>query len=104
MILGYPTGYLGTASTPPINGKRCGVCLSGVCPVSVVILPDSLPLTFRPHHVPTTLGKTTPPGWTSPDHAKTQRDAARELDAGIRRTSRSDADARSTRIRRTTGL
>ena len=30
--------------------------------------------------MPTTLGKTTPPGWTSPDHAKTQRDAARRRD------------------------
>ena len=27
--------------------------------------------------MPTTLGKTTPPGWTSPDHAKEQTDAAR---------------------------
>ena len=27
--------------------------------------------------MPTTLGKTTPPGWTSPDQAKEQTDAAR---------------------------
>ena len=27
--------------------------------------------------MPTTLGKTPPPGWTSPDHAKEQTDAAR---------------------------
>ena len=27
--------------------------------------------------MPTTLGKTTPPEWTSPDHAKEQTDAAR---------------------------
>ena len=30
--------------------------------------------------MPTSLGKTTPPGWTSPDHAKTQRDGARRRD------------------------
>ena len=30
--------------------------------------------------MPTTLGKTTPPGWTSPDHAKEQPDAARRRD------------------------
>ena len=27
--------------------------------------------------MPTSLGKTMPPGWTSPDHAKEQTDAAR---------------------------
>ena len=46
--------------------------------VSVDILPDSLPLTFRPHHADD-LGNA-PPRWTSPDHAKTQRDAARRRD------------------------
>ena len=30
--------------------------------------------------MPTTLGKTTPSGWTSPDHAKEQTDAARRRD------------------------
>ena len=29
-ILGYPTGQGTASTTPPINGKRCGVCLSGV--------------------------------------------------------------------------
>jgi len=39
----------GTASTtPPINGNASGVV--SVRAVSVDILPDSLPLTFRPHH------------------------------------------------------
>ena len=41
------------------------------------------PIPSRSHFgpiMPTTLGKTTPPGWTSPDHAKTQRDAARRRD------------------------
>ena len=40
------------------------------------ILPDSSRSHFGPI-MPTTLGNATPPGWTSPDHAKTQRDAAR---------------------------
>jgi len=52
---------------------QCGVSLTTV---SVDILPDSLPLTFGPI-MPTTLGKTTPPGWTSPEQAKEQTDAAR---------------------------
>ena len=49
------------------------------------ILPGVCPWTFCPIHspphfgpiMPTTLGKTTPPGWTSPDQAKEQTDAAR---------------------------
>ena len=36
------------STTPPINGNAKGVV--SVRTVSVVILPDSLPLTFRPHH------------------------------------------------------
>jgi len=64
------------STTPPINGNRCGVWSVDIKTVSVVILPDSLRF-FGPI-MPTTLGKTTPPGrWTSPDHAKEQTDAAR---------------------------
>ena len=48
---GVPYRLQGTASTtPPINAvkrKRCGVCLSTVSEDS---LPDSFPLTCRPHH------------------------------------------------------
>jgi len=44
--------------------------------VSVVILPDPLRSHFGPI-MPTTLGNTTPPRWTSPDFAKEQTDAAR---------------------------
>ena len=52
--------------------------MSDVC-LSDDILPDPSRSHFGPI-MPTTLGKTTPPGWTSPDHAKTQRDAARRRD------------------------
>ena len=45
--------------------------------VSEDILPDSLPPSHFGPIMPTTLGKTTPPGWTSPDQAKEQTDAAR---------------------------
>jgi len=51
-------------------------CLSDVCLMSE----DICPIPSRSHFgpiMPTTLGKTTPPGWTSPDHAKEQTDAAR---------------------------
>jgi hypothetical protein len=44
--------------------------------VSVVILPDPSRSHFGPI-MPTTLGNTTPPRWTSPDFAKEQTDAAR---------------------------
>ena len=63
----------GTASTtPPINGNASGV-VSERCPWSFCPIPSRF---FGPI-MPTTLGKTTPPGWTSPDHAKEQTDAAR---------------------------
>ena len=51
-------------------------CLSDVCLMSE----DICPIPSRSHFgpiMPTTLGNTTPP---SPDHAKTQRDAARRRD------------------------
>ena len=67
------------STTPPINGNAKGVVSVHIKTVSEDILPDSLPPHFGPI-MPTTLGKTTPPGWTSPDHAKTQRDAARRRD------------------------
>ena len=49
-ILGYPTGYTTASTTPPINGKRCGVCpsTSKRCPWS--FCPILSRLTFRPHH------------------------------------------------------
>ena len=47
--------------------------------VSEDILPDPSRSHFGPI-MPTTLGNTTPPRCTSPDHAKTQRDAARRRD------------------------
>ena len=50
-----------------------------VCPVSEDILPDPSRSHFGPI-MPTTLGKTTSPGCTSPDHAKEQTDAARRRD------------------------
>jgi len=68
----YPMYVQGTASTtPPINGNA-----KSVVSVRVEILPDYLPPHFGPI-MPRTLGKTTPPGWTSPDQAKEQMDAAR---------------------------
>jgi len=54
-------------------------CLSDVCLMSE----DICPIPSRSHFgpiMPTTLGNTTPPRCTSPDHAKTQRDAARRRD------------------------
>jgi len=52
-------------------------CLSvDIKTVSVDMLPDPSRITFRPI-MPTTLGKTTPPGRASPDQAKEQTDAPR---------------------------
>ena len=67
-------------------------CLSVWCLRSEDILPDSLPLTFRPHHriMPTTLGKTTPPGWTSPDHAKEQTARRRAQKTQLMRRRRAE--------------
>ena len=59
------------STTPPINGnaKKCGsVCPRHLCPI---------PASHFGAIMPTTLGKTTPPGRTSPDQAKEQTDAAR---------------------------
>jgi hypothetical protein len=56
-------------------------CLSDM--MSVRCLRTFCPIPSRSHFgpiMPTTLGNTTPPRWTSPDHAKTQRDAARRRD------------------------
>ena len=65
------------STTPPINGNAKGVVSVHIKTVSEDILPDSLPPTYLGPIMPTTLGKTTPPGWTSPDQAKEQTDAAR---------------------------
>ena len=56
-----------------MNGNAKGV-VSVRCPWSFCPIPS------RSHFgpiMPTTLSKTTPPGWTSPDHAKEKTDAAR---------------------------
>jgi len=53
-------------------------CLSDM--MSVRCLRTFCPIPSRSHFgpiMPTTLGKTTPPGWTSPDRAKEQTAAAR---------------------------
>ena len=66
----------GTASTTtPINGNAKGV-VSECAGVRRHFARFPPPSHFGPI-MPTTLGKTTPPEWTSTDHAKEQTDAAR---------------------------
>ena len=68
----------GTASTtPPINGNaKSGVCpwTSKRCPWTFCPIP---PASHFGPIMPTTLGKTTPPGRASPDQAKEQTGSAR---------------------------
>ena len=77
------------STTPPINGNAKGVVSVHIKTVSEDILPDSLPPHFGPI-MPTTLGKTTPPGWTSPDQAQ----AKEQTDATRRRAQKNQSQRR----------
>ena len=72
--MGYPRVTHSSTTPPmPINGNAKGVVSSDVRRHFARFPPPSH---FGPI-MPTTLGKTTPPEWTSTDHAKEQTDAAR---------------------------
>ena len=75
-ILGYPTGY--SQPNTPIKWQRKKVAVSAgsVCPHHTGNL-CPIPVSHFGAMMPTTFGKTTPPGRTSPDQAKEQTDAAR---------------------------
>ena len=78
----YPMYVQGTASTtPPINGNAKSVVSIHIKTVSVDIsfarFPPASHFGAIIMIMPTTLGKTPPPGRTSPDQAKEQTDAAR---------------------------